>query len=83
MSLDCKACTNTRTNWPDDTPMEAVALHFNVEHDTDKIEINLVAVCTCGEAMKFVSSAHWRNDITDFFSCSVCGNTGYTERKAT
>lgn len=78
MRLQCKPC-----GWvpPDDMPMEGAQLHFQVEHDTDKVTFDLVAVCTCGEAMTVTDSRPTGGGIKDYMVCGVCGSTGYVRRE--
>lgn len=78
MRLQCKPC-----GWvpPEGMQMEGVQLHFQVDHDTDKVTLDLVPACRCGEAMTFAESAGSGDRVTDFFCCGVCGNTGYVNRK--
>ena len=79
MRLQCKPC-----GWvpPDDMVMEGVLLHFQVEHDTDEVTLDLVPVCTCGEAMTLTDSRPAFGQVKDYFRCGVCGNTGYVRRTA-
>lgn len=79
MALQCKHCHD---QWPDDTVVEALLLHFQIEHDTDKVEMNLVAVCRCSLVMEFTDSTPIANKpgmIADHFKCS-CGREGYLKR---
>lgn len=77
MRLQCKPC-----GWrpPDDATMEAVQLHFQVEHDTDAVTLDLVAVCACGAAMTHVRSAPTGGGVKDHMACGACGNTGFVKR---
>jgi len=79
LRLQCKPC-----GWrpPEGMQMEGVQLHFQVDHDTDAVALDLVPVCRCGEAMTFTESATHHGETTDSFRCGVCGNTGYITRKA-
>lgn len=47
-ALRCKHCTERADP---DAVLEAYLLHFTVEHDTDQVEFDLIAVCTCGAEM--------------------------------
>lgn len=80
MALQCKEC-----DWrpPEDAMMEAVALHFNVEHDTDNYAMDLRAVCSCGAAMTFDERTEPRGPrlVADFFTCPACGNTAEVHRE--
>jgi hypothetical protein len=77
MRLQCHPC-----GWvpPDATVMQAVQLHFQVDHDTSDIRLDLVPACRCGEAMTHTGSAAHGGEATDFFRCGVDGNTGYITR---
>lgn len=79
MRLQCQLC-----GWvpPGGMQMEGVQLHFQVEHDTDEVALDLVAVCTCGEAMTHTESRPTGGGIKDHMACGVCGNTGYVRRDA-
>lgn len=74
MRLQCKRC-----GWPppEDMTIEDAQLHFQVEHDTDEVRFDLVAVCTCGEAMEVLPGRGSK----DYLMCGVCRNTGYLIRK--
>jgi hypothetical protein len=79
MRLQCHRC-----GWypPEDTLMEAVKLHFEVEHDTDEIRLELVGVCSCGEAMTITESRPTGGGTKEYLECGVCGNTGHLRRDA-
>lgn len=79
MRLQCKHCSTT---WPDDTVMEAVLLHHQVDHDTGQVHLDLVAVCTCGAAMTHTESRPTGGGVKDYMRCGACGNTGYVKREA-
>lgn len=78
MRLQCSLC-----GWvpPAAMQMEGVQLHFQVDHDMDEVKFNLVAVCTCGEAMTHTHSRPTGGGIKDYMSCGVCGNTGFIRRE--
>ena len=77
MRLQCKPC-----GWrpPDDMTLEGAQLHFQVDHDTDEVTFDLVAVCTCGEAMTHTGTRPTDGGFKDYMSCGVCGNTGFLKR---
>jgi hypothetical protein len=75
LRLKCKRCEYLP---PDSAKMEAVQLHCQVEHDTDKVELDLVPVCSCGTAMEHTGSGQFK----DYFKCAACGNTGHVKRDA-
>jgi hypothetical protein len=67
---------------PDDMIMEAAQLHFQVEHDTDKVTFDLVPVCPCGATMELTRTAPTGGGFKDHFECKACGNTGFIKRDA-
>jgi hypothetical protein len=77
MCFQCHAC-----DWrpPGDMKMEAFQLHCQVEHDTDEVQVDLVAVCTCGAAMTSTGSRPTGGGFKDYFRCGACGNTAYVRR---
>jgi len=77
MRLQCQSC-----GWPppDDMTLQHAQLHFQVEHDTDEVKFDLVAMCTCGEPMHVTSSAPTGGGIKDYLLCGTCGNTGHLRR---
>ena len=79
LRLHCKECA-----WrpPEDTTMEAVQLHFQVEHDTDQVTLDLLAVCSCGAAMTHVRTAPTGGGFKDYVECGACGSTGFVRRDA-
>ena len=79
MRLQCQPC-----GWvpPEDMTMEGAQLHFQVEHDTDEVKFELVAVCTCGAAMKHTETRPMGGGFKDYMTCEACGNTGHITRKA-
>jgi hypothetical protein len=79
MRLQCKTC-----GWrpPEDAIMEAVQLHFQVEHDTDAVTLDLVPVCSCGSAMTHVRTAPTGGGFKDHMTCDACGSTGFVKRDA-
>lgn len=66
------ACKHDGERWPQDTPMEAVLLHFQVEHDTDKIELDLIVVCACNTAMTLTRTEVVSGGYRDHFDCPSC-----------
>lgn len=77
MRLQCGTC-----GWvpPEDMTVQDAQLHFQVDHDTDEVKFDLVAVCTCGEAMTHTGSRPTGGGFKDYMSCGVCGNTGFVKR---
>jgi hypothetical protein len=66
MALVCKLC---RWRPPEDLPTEVVVAHFAEEHDTDKVSLDLVAICRrCDREMVFERSIGRR----DIFTCDPC-----------
>jgi len=80
MRLQCKRC-----QWvaPEDARLEAVHLHVQVEHDTDEVALDLVAVCSCSPAMTVTSSRTTIGGLRDYLKCGACGNTGHIIRRDT
>lgn len=60
--------------------MEATLLHFQVDHDTGTIELNLAAVCECGATMTFLESRPTGGGHFDYFHCPACGLDGRIRR---
>lgn len=80
MRLQCHRC-----GWvpPGDMQMEGVLLHFQVDHDTDDVKLELVPACTCGEAMTITDTRPaGAGAVKDYLVCGVCGNTGNIRRDA-
>jgi hypothetical protein len=79
LRLQCKECS-----WrpPDGASMEAVQLHCQVEHDTDKVALNLVPVCSCGASMEHTATKPTGGGFKDYVKCGACGNTGFVKRDA-
>jgi hypothetical protein len=77
MRLQCQAC-----GWPppEDATMEAVLLHFQVDHDTDEVKMDLVGVCSCGAAMDVTDTRPTGGGFKDYMKCGACGNTGHVVR---
>ena len=77
LRLQCKPC-----GWvpPEGMAMEGVQLHFQVDHDTDAVTLDLVPVCTCGEAMTVTESRPTGGGTKDYVACGVCGNIGFIKR---
>lgn len=67
------ACKYDGDRWPDDTQMEAVLLHFQVEHDTDRVELDLIVVCACNTAMRLTRTETTVTGYVDHFECPSDG----------
>lgn len=78
LRLQCKHCGHRP---PEDSAIEAFALHCQIEHDTDKVELDLVAVCTCGAAMTHTQTRPAGGGFKDYVTCPACGNTGHIKRE--
>lgn len=78
MRLQCKPPCSWRP--PDDALMEAVQLHFQVEHDTDEVTLDLAVICSCGAAMEHTRTAPTGGGFKDHVKCGACGNTGFVKR---
>lgn len=78
LRLECKRC-----QWvpPTDMQMAVVEAHFDVDHDTGNIELNLVPACTCGTTMEHTGSRPTGGGSKDYFRCPADGNTGFALRK--
>lgn len=70
MDFACKTC---RHRWPSDTVMQSIGLHFDVEHDTDKYEVDLIVVCTCNAEMPLVSEVEFAGHRELRHECAHCG----------
>jgi DNA-directed RNA polymerase subunit RPC12/RpoP len=79
LRLHCKDC-----GWrpPEDAVMEAVQLHFQVEHDTDQVTLDLLAVCACGAAMGHTVTKPTGGGFKDYVLCPACGSAGFVKRDA-
>jgi hypothetical protein len=76
MALTCRTC-----DWRPgiDLPMGLVAAHFETEHDTDDIQLELVVLCAkCDRSMAYERSQSGR----DIFACGPCHRTRAIRRKA-
>lgn len=79
--LRCQHC-----DWrpPADAVVEAVALHNQVEHDTDKYELAMVAVCTCGAEMVHTGTTNGPSgELLDHFLCTFDNIVGLITRRPT
>lgn len=74
------ACHHCGQRPPPDSVMEAQLLHFQIEHDTDDVHLDLVAVCTCGATMTLTETRPTGGGFHDYFCCEPCGNTGRIKR---
>lgn len=79
LRLHCKECGYRP---PEDATMEAVQLHFQVDHDTDQVALDLLAVCPCGAAMEHTRTAPTGGGLKDYVKCGASGNTGFVKRGA-
>lgn len=77
LAFQCKHCP-----WrpPQDMTMEGAQLHFQVEHDTDEVTFDLVAVCSCGATMAHTVSRPTGGGFKDHVECKACGSTGFLRR---
>lgn len=83
LRLKCRLC-----DWLPDEPtvLEAVRLHFNVTHDTDDVELELVAICPDDAAvMNFTGTDEHPGAPfeVDRFECPSCGQAGTVLRRKT
>lgn len=72
-ALECRHCS---ARLQEDAVLEAYLLHMQVEHDTDAVEVNLVAVCRCGATMK--PDVPQLDPKLHRFTCPACGGRGST-----
>lgn len=78
-TLECEHC---RHRWPHDAVVEAMLLHFQVEHDTDEVRLELTVVCTCRAAMALSSTSELGGGaVAEWYTCPACGNTARVRRK--
>lgn len=77
LRFQCKHC-----GWrpPEDMEMGHALLHFQVDHDTDKVTFDLAVICPCGAAMEHVRTAPTGGGFKDYVKCAACGNTGFVKR---
>lgn len=74
MALLCKTC---RWRPTEELTAGLLAAHFETEHGTDKVELELVVLCPrCDEPMAFDRSVGNR----DYFSCERCHRTRVIHR---
>lgn len=78
LELECPLCGYRP---PGDATMESFKLHFNVEHDTDEIKLNLSAICQCGATMRHTMTEKRPPLAIDFFQCDACGKNGTVTRE--
>lgn len=67
---------------PDVMRLDAARLHFQVDHDTDEVQFELVPVCSCGAAMIGTETKRTGGGFKDYVECRACGNTGFVKRDA-
>lgn len=76
MALTCKPC-----GWRPgiDLPMGLIAAHFETEHGTDKVNLELVVLCSrCDQPMAF---SHTLRRL-DHFQCEPCRRVRTIRRNA-
>jgi hypothetical protein len=78
LRLQCKYCN---TLLEDAAVLESYQLHFQVEHDQDEVELNLVALCECGLVMEYTKTNQIGNTgaVADQYHCA-CGEQGWVKR---
>jgi hypothetical protein len=76
--LECATCHHRPAP---DSVLEALSLHFLVEHDTEDVNLNLIAVCTCGAAMDFIEAKPTGGGFFDWYRCTFDGNQGRIKRE--
>ena len=80
MALKCYYCDYRP---PLQSEQQEFDLHVRLEHDGEKLHLDLVAVCPCGTVMCFVKSSITGGGFKDWFECPREGNTGFVRRKKT
>lgn len=81
LELECHIC---RWRPPPNAVMEAVLLHFQVEHDTDDVKLDLAVICNCEATMAFTFSEPGKGtEVQDHFRCPKCLNTTVVKRDPT
>lgn len=79
LRLHCTACGE---RFPEGMVMEAVQIHFQVEHETDEVSLALKAVCGCGATMDFSHVQHRAGGERDHFTCPACRRSAHVDRAA-
>ena len=74
LRLECKLC-----GWvpPEDMQMAVVQAHFDMDHDTGNVALNLAPACTCGTTMAHTHSSSASGSKKDYWRCPADGNTGF------
>ena len=74
LRLECRFC-----QWvpPEGMQMAIVQAHFDMDHDTGVVHLNLVPACTCGASMEHTESRPTGGGSKDYFRCSADGSTGF------
>jgi hypothetical protein len=62
------ACVHCRFRFPMDITTGVMAAHFQTEHGTDEVKVELVVVCRCDEVMTLTRTAGQRH----FYDCPGC-----------
>lgn len=63
------ACVHCEYVFPSDITMGVAAAHFETEHDTKDIQMNMVVLCNrCGKPMKLYATVGRE----DHYSCTPC-----------
>lgn len=73
MALACHECGHR----PDpESVMESFQLHYQVEHDSDELHMDLIAVCDCGATMRHVENRPTGGGWWVYYHCEACGTDG-------
>lgn len=77
LKLLCKRC-----GWrPHETQtMMEVREHMVKEHQTEEVDLDLAAICSCGTEMRHLFIEPVDGVFRDHYKCSKCGNEGFIER---
>lgn len=78
--LECGQCHHRPSP---ESALEAFRLHCQVEHDTDELRANLIAVCDCGATMVLDFSQPRGQRVEDVFLCPADGARGSVWRDRT
>jgi hypothetical protein len=73
-ALECQHC---HYRFPMDVTVGVLAAHFEAEHQTTDVKLDLAVVCRCDRSMTFVRAERNR----DLFTCGSCHRTRVIKRK--
>lgn len=71
-------CVHCRYRAPLDAPVSFLAAHFDVEHDTTDVKVELTVICPrCDRRMAYERTEGSR----DYFACTPCHRSRVVTRK--